>query len=93
MSMDKTMWENMKWQIMQNRLGYTDEEMKKFHENPHNEDILSKVPGLVNKTIIAEVVESHGCNSQDKVGDKFQFDSAGNLLTAFSPKQSFCIPA
>lgn len=87
MSNKDTLWENQKWQIMQNRLGYNDDEMKKFQDNPRNEDILSKVPDLINKTIIAEVVDSHGCNSQHKVGDKFYFDSAGNLLTALSPKR------
>ena len=92
MSSKDTIWENQKWQIMQNRLGYSDEEMKKFRNNPRNEDILSKVPELINKTIIAEVVESHGCNSQHKVGDKFNFDSAGNLLTALSPKR-ICVYA
>jgi uncharacterized repeat protein (TIGR04076 family) len=87
-----TIWENQKWQIIQNRLGYNDEEMKKFRDNPRNEEILSKVPELMNKTIIVEVVESHGCNSQHKIGDKFYFDSAGNLLTALSPKR-ICIYA
>lgn len=92
MSSKDTIWENQKWQIMQNRLGYDDEEMKKFRDDPRNEDILSKVPELINKTIIAEVVDSHGCNSQHKVGDKFHFDSAGNLLTALSPKR-ICVYA
>ena len=92
MSTKDTVWESQKWQIMQNRLGYSDEEMKKFRANPRNEDILSRVPDLINKTIIAEVVESHGCNSQHKVGDKFYFDSAGNLLTTLSPKR-ICVYA
>ncbi|NTW16499.1 MAG: TIGR04076 family protein [Syntrophaceae bacterium] len=92
MSSKDTLWENQKWQIMQNRLGYNDEEMRKFRDNPRNEDILSRVPELINKTIIAEVVDSHGCNSQHKVGDKFYFDSAGNLLTALSPKR-ICVYA
>jgi len=92
MSSGDKMWETQKWQIIQKRLGYTDEEMKIFRDNPRNEDILSQVPGLMNKTIIAEVVESHGCNSQHKVGDRFYFDSAGNLLAALSPKR-ICIYA
>ena len=92
MSVKNGMWKTMKWKIMKNRLGYNDEEMKKFRKNPRNDDILSKVPALVSKTIIAEVVESHGCNSQHKVGDKLYFDSAGNLLTALSPKR-ICIYA
>jgi uncharacterized repeat protein (TIGR04076 family) len=42
--------------------------------------------------MIAEVVESHGCNSQHKIGDKIHFDSAGNLLTALCPKR-ICVYA
>jgi uncharacterized repeat protein (TIGR04076 family) len=80
------------WKLFQARLGYTDEEMKKFRENPRNEDVLSKAPDLMNKTIVAEVVESHGCNSQHKLGDKFYFDGAGNLLTKLCPKR-ICVYA
>ena len=80
------------WKFVQNHLGYTDEEMKKFRENPRNEDIFSKAPALMNKTIVAEVVESHGCNSQHRVGDKFYFDGAGNLITKLCPKR-ICVYA
>ena len=50
-------------------------------ENPRNMDVLSKAPRFANKTIVFEVVDSHGCNSGHKTGDKFYFDGAGNLLT------------
>jgi len=80
------------WKFVQNHLGYTDEEMKKFREDPRNEDVLSKAPALMNKTIIAEMVESHGCNSQHKVGDRFYFDGAGNLITKLCPKR-ICVYA
>lgn len=75
------------WKFIQNHLGYTNEELKKFREDPRNEDVLSKAPALMNKTIIAEVVESHGCNSQHKVGDRFYFDGTGNLSTRLCPKK------
>jgi len=80
------------WQFMKKHLGYNNEEMKKFRENPRNADVLAKAPELMNKTIVVEVVESKGCNSQHKVGDKFIFDGAGNLLTRKSPKR-ICIYA
>lgn len=80
------------WKFIQNHLGYSDEEMKKFSESSRNEDILSKAPALMKKTLVAEVVESHGCNSQHKVGDRFYFDGAGNLLTKLCPKK-ICIYA
>jgi uncharacterized repeat protein (TIGR04076 family) len=80
------------WKTVQQRLGYTDEEMKEFKENPRNEDVLAKAPALMNKTIVARVVDSHGCNSGHKVGDKFYFDGAGNLITRLCPKK-ICIYA
>jgi uncharacterized repeat protein (TIGR04076 family) len=80
------------WQFMKKHLGYNDEEMKKFRENPRNVDVLAKAPELMNKTIVAEVVESKNCNSQHKVGDKLIFDGAGNLLTKKNPKR-ICIYA
>ncbi len=80
------------WKTVQQRLGYNDEEMKKFRENPRNADILAKAPALMNKTIVARVVESHGCNSEHKVGDKFYFDGSGNLITKLCPKR-ICIYA
>ena len=76
------------WSSIQQFLGYDDNEMKLFRENPRNEEVLLKAPGLNNKTIVAEVIESHGCNSQHKVGDKFYFDGAGNLLTRLCPKRA-----
>ena len=92
MDIRDTAWNVVKWKVMKGHLGYTDEEMKIFRENPRNEDVLSKAPALVDKTIVLEVVESHGCNSQHKPGDKFYFDGAGNLLTARCPKK-ICIYA
>ena len=85
-------WNTVKWRVMKKHLGYTDEEMKLFRQDPRNADILSKAPSLMEKTIVIEVVESHGCNSQHKVGDKLYFDGAGNLLTRHCPKR-ICIYA
>ena len=80
------------WQFMQKHLSYSDEEMKKFKKNPRNVQVLAKAPELMNKTIVVKVVESKNCNSHHKVGDKFLFDGAGNLLTKKCPKR-ICIYA
>jgi len=80
------------WQFMQKHLGYTDEEMKKFRDNPRNVQVLSKAPELMSKTIVVEVVESKNCNSHHEVGDRFLFDGAGNLLTRKCPRR-ICIYA
>jgi uncharacterized repeat protein (TIGR04076 family) len=86
------LWNAAKWKVMKDHLGYTDEEMKLFRENPRNEDVLSKAPALLDKMIVLEVVESHGCNTQHRAGDKFFFDGAGNLLTKRCPGK-ICIYA
>jgi uncharacterized repeat protein (TIGR04076 family) len=79
------------WKGVQQLLGYNDEEMKQFKENPRNEDVLSKTDVMLNKTIVAEIVESHGCDSGHKVGDKIYFDGRGiSLLTKLGPSR-ICI--
>lgn len=75
------------WRIMQRRLGYTDEQSAQFREDPRNADVLSRMAAVTSKLIILEVVEAHGCNSGYKVGDKFYFDGAGNLLTRMCPER------
>lgn len=74
------------WKMVQRHLGYSDDEVEKFRSDPRNLDVLSKKAALKSKTIVLEVVESHGCNSRHRVGDKFYFDGAGNLLTERCPK-------
>ena len=79
------------WKGVQQHLGYNDEEMKQFKENPRNEDVLSKTDVMLNKTIVAEIIESHGCDSGHKVGDKIYFDGRGiSLLTKLGPSR-ICI--
>ena len=51
------------WQLIQDHLGYSDEEMNLFRSKPKNAEILAKAPALMSKTIVAEVVDSQGCNS------------------------------
>ena len=87
MNVSKDMEENIK-----EHFGYNDEEVKIFLDNTRNNDILSKSLKLLGKTLVAEIVESHGCNSQHKVGDKIYFDGSGNLLTKLSPNR-ICIYA
>ncbi|NIO16405.1 MAG: hypothetical protein GTN70_05330 [Deltaproteobacteria bacterium] len=75
------------WEFFQKHLGYSDEEMKLFREDPRNEDVIVKGLGLMKKQIVLEVVASQGCNSQHQVGDKLYFDGAGNLITKRCPKR------
>ena len=52
--------------LIQQRLGYTDEEMKEFRQDPRNDDILSRAPELTNKTVNyppASWGASQGCSN------------------------------
>lgn len=78
--------------FIQKHLGYTDEEMKLWLDNPRNQEAILKVPALLQKTIVIRIVESHGCSSLHKKGQEFYFDGPGNLLTKINPKR-ICIYA
>lgn len=80
------------WDMIQDHLGYTDEEMEIFKKLPRNTDVMAMAPELLNKTITCTVVEANGCNTRHKVGDTFYFDGAGNLLTKLNPKR-ICVHA
>ena len=76
------------WQVLQQHLHYNDEEMKLFLADPRNADVLSKTDLMLNKTIVAEVVDASGCDSAHRVGDKFYVDGRGvSLLTKLSPSR------
>ena len=63
-----------------------------FEEEIERHGEVAAAPELMNKTIVATVIHSHGCNSRHHVGDRFFFDGAGNLLTAKGPGR-ICIYA
>lgn len=73
------------WHFLKQHLGYSDEELATFKQDPRNEEVLKRAASLLSKTIVAEVVHSHGCNSQHKVGDRFYLDGTGNLISRLCP--------
>ncbi len=80
------------WIMMQRHMGYTDDEMALFRNNPKNAVVMEKASELMGKTLVFEVVESSNCNSGHKVGDRIVFDGAGNLITKLNPRR-VCIYA
>ncbi len=75
------------WRFMQKRLGYSDAELETFKSTPRNLKIMERANDLVNKTVIFEVIESHGCNIGHKVGDQFIFSAEGYMLAHKCPKK------
>ena len=67
--------------IIQRKFGYGDNELEIFKNNPRNIDLINRRKELSKTTFVLEVIESKGCNSNHRVGEKFYFDYAGNILT------------
>ena len=51
MKIKEGIWKMIQWRINKKQLGYTDEGMKIFRDNQTNENILYRVPALMNKYI------------------------------------------
>lgn len=75
------------WSMMRTHLGYTDGEMEMFKQNPRNARVMARAAELQGKTIVFEVVESHGCNSRHDVGTRFFFSGDGNLISKMAPSR------
>ncbi len=73
------------YKIIAKRFGYNQNEIDLFKENPRNRELIGRAKELNKNLFVLEVVESKGCNSNHKVGDKFYFDYAGNILTQMCP--------
>lgn len=73
------------FKIIGKRFGYNQDELETFKKSEKNRDLICRAKEFNNKLFILEVVESKGCNSNHKVGDKFYFDYAGNILTKMCP--------
>jgi uncharacterized repeat protein (TIGR04076 family) len=71
--------------IIQRRFGYSDEELQTFLNDPRNMELVGRRQEFEKTKFVLEVVESKGCNSNHRIGDKFYFDFAGNILTELCP--------
>ncbi|NQU64624.1 MAG: hypothetical protein HQ517_10130 [SAR324 cluster bacterium] len=69
------------WDRFQKHMGYTDEEMLYFQSDPVKVKMVTQTPDFAKRKIVAEVIESHNCHAQHKVGDKFVM-SAGGVLNS-----------
>ena len=63
------------WKAFQKHLRYTDEELEVFKADPKRSAAARKLfsPDIMKKDLIVEVVESHGCSTGLKPGDKLFF--------------------
>ena len=75
------------WKLLQKHMGYTDEEMEICKSDPEKVKMVTETPGFAKSRVVVEVIESHGCHAQHKVGDKFMITSMGYLITEECPKK------
>jgi uncharacterized repeat protein (TIGR04076 family) len=77
------------WQAVQQRVGYTDAEMELFKKRPFPHKILQTkvITDVIRTNIIFEIVEAHNCNVGHKAGDKFYFNGEGYIITSKCPEK------
>ena len=74
------------WAFMQDRLGFSEQEMERFQANPNNASLIQRSLELQDKEIVFEVIDAHGCYTH-AVGEQITFDPLGNLITEKSPQR------
>jgi hypothetical protein len=81
-------------QIIQKRLGLSDQEFHVIKETPKFQRLFDNALAASRYLLVAEVKESRGCHSGHVVGQELVFDSSGNLLTRQSPERvcAFLMP-
>ena len=73
------------YKIIGEKFGYNQNELDSFKNNRRNRELIGRAKEFDKKLFVLEIVASKGCNSNHKVGDKFYFDYAGNILTKRCP--------
>jgi len=75
------------WNLFQQHMGYTDEELKVFRSDPEKVKIVTQTTDFLKCRFIAEVVESENCHAGHKAGDKFVMTAGGVLISEACPQR------
>ena len=65
------------WVKFQQNMGYSDQEMAEFKADPRRRRAAETLVEANRKTVVAEVVASHGCAAGFKCGDTIEVSVAG----------------
>jgi hypothetical protein len=72
---------------MQKRMGYSDEQMQSFLQNPRNKRILAQREEMAKINVVFEIVKAEGCALGHQAGEKFVFPKCGAMdLKSSAPK-------
>ncbi len=69
---------------LQDLMGYSDDQLKAFLQNPRNQKILSRQGDIAQVNIVFEIVKAEGCIVGHQVGEKFIVARGGALDTKSS---------
>jgi len=67
------------WQGVKAMMGFSDNELEVFKNQPRTKKILSRLEGLQEASVIFEVKKSHGCIAGHKQGDHYVFPNGGSM--------------
>lgn len=70
------------WDKFQQNMGYSDQELAEFKADPRRRKAAEALVQANRKTIVAEVVASHGCAAGFKCGDTIEVSAAGVVKSA-----------
>ena len=74
------------WQGVKAMMGFSDEELEIFKNQPRTKKIIGRLEGLQQASVIFEVKKSHGCIAGHKQGDHYVFPNGGSMdLKCSSP--------
>ncbi|MEJ2096401.1 MAG: hypothetical protein P8Y38_04520 [Deltaproteobacteria bacterium] len=73
--------------LIRNRLNLEDREWADIESNPRFQDLFQNAVKASRYRLVAEVIQSKGCHSKHRIGQKLIFDSSGNLLTEENPER------
>lgn len=65
------------WLKFQESLGYTDDELEQFKADPRRRKAAEVLVEANRRTVVAEVVESHGCAAGYRCGHRLEMSVAG----------------
>ncbi len=71
-------------QNLQQKMGYSDAEMRRFLENPRNRKLLKRLGDFSRIAVVFEIVKAKGCLVGHQPGETFVFPGAASLDTAGS---------
>jgi hypothetical protein len=73
------------WEAFRHSMGYSPEELAVFRSKPNNEYVVQHASRLDGWLVVAEIIESQGCATGHKIGDKFILSPHGVLIAEKSP--------